>query len=190
MVSVQPNHALVRLAVISRAGTTEHARASNAERATQVIARVREALGQDADIQTKDYLLTHSETDGYVARNMIEIQVHDPALAGKVIDVATRAGANVISGINSSATDDQNARAEVVREAAEKARSNAEALAAALGLRIVRVISAESSEPPAPTSVLSTVAVSAKRRASAITPLEASAVEFRARVTVTLEVAP
>lgn len=190
-VSVRPDQTRLRLAVASTAGTAEHARAKNAERTTQVIARLREFLGQDADIRTANYSLTKNYSDGYVANNTIDVHVHDPAITGKVIDVMTKAGANIIGGIESSALDEQHARSEALKQATAQARANAEAMAAALGLRMVRVVSAEMSAPTVPTAILmGGTRLSAEKKRAAATPVEAGTVEIRAQVTVTLEVAP
>jgi uncharacterized protein YggE len=50
----------LRLAVVATAGNAERARAKNAERTTEVIARLRALLGQDANIRTANYSLTQS----------------------------------------------------------------------------------------------------------------------------------
>jgi len=59
-VSVRPDAARLRLAVVATAGNAERARAKNAERTTEVIARLRALLGQDANIRTANYSLTQS----------------------------------------------------------------------------------------------------------------------------------
>ena len=190
-VSVRPDQLRLRLAVVSMAGTAEHARTKNADRATEVIARLREFLGHDADIRTANYSLNKNYSDGYVANNTIEVRVHDPAITGKVIDVATKAGANIIGGIESSSLDEQDARLEALKQATARARTNGEAMAAALGLRVVRAVSAETLASPIPTAILmGGTRMPAKKKVAATTPLETGTVEARAQVSVTLEVAP
>jgi uncharacterized protein YggE len=192
-VSVRPDQTHLRLAVVSTAGNAEHAREKNAERTTALIARLRELLGQDADIRTANYSLTRNYSGGYIADNMIEVRVHDPAITGKVIDVATKAGANTIGGIESSALDEPHARSEALKQATTQAKANAEAMAAALGLKMVRVVSAETSAPLVPAAILMDGAQSfghEKRAVDVTTPVESRKVELRAQVTVTLEVAP
>jgi len=77
---------------------------------------------------------------------------------------------------------------EAPKQATARARTNAEAMAAALGLRMVRVVSAETSAAPVPTAIL--MRRSAKKHGDATTPVETGTVEIRAQVTVTIEVAP
>jgi len=83
--------------------------------------------------------------------------------------------------------DESGLQAQALREAAAKARAKAEAIASALGLKIVRVISAEEGS----TNVIRPavfMGVAAQRAAP--TPVEAGTVEVRAEVTLTVEVAP
>ncbi len=190
-VSVRADQTRLRFAVVSKAGAIESARAKNAERTADVIARLRQFLGQDADIRTANYSLNKNYSDGYVANNTIDVRVHDPAIAGKVIDVATKAGASAIGGIESSALDDRDARSEALKQATARARANAEAMAEALGLRMVRVVSAETSAPPVPTAILmGGTRASVEKKGATTTPVEADKVEIRAEVSVALEVAP
>jgi uncharacterized protein YggE len=108
--SVRPDQTRLRLAVISTAGTADHARAKSAEQTAEVLARLREFLGQDADIRTANYLLNKSYSEGYVAKNTIEIRVLDPATTGKVVDVATKAGASECPGSGGSSGPTDRAR--------------------------------------------------------------------------------
>jgi uncharacterized protein YggE len=191
-VSVRPDETTLHVAVVTTAGTAERASAKNAERATSVIARLRELLGQDANIKTANYTLNKSYADGYVAKNMIEIHVNDPIITGKVIDVATKSGASIIDRMESSAVDEQNARSEALKQATARARTNAEAIAAALSMRVVRVASAETSPFPIAAAPLNSISpeVSFSRRAIVPTPVALGVIEVRVQVTVTLEVAP
>jgi uncharacterized protein YggE len=166
-VEVRPDQTRLRIGVVSTAGAAERASAKNAERTSEVIARVREVLGQDADIRTSNYSLTKTFTDGYAANNTLAVRVHDAALMGKVIDAATKSGANVIGGIESSSLDEQDARSQALGQA-------------------------ETSTAPVPIPMLAGPGRAYKKsgKAAAITPVEASAIEIRAQVVVTLEVAP
>lgn len=190
-VSVRAEQAHLRLAVVTKAGTAERAREKNAERATTVITRLRELLGQDANVRTANYSLTKDYPDGYVANNTVEVHVNDPAITGKVIDVAARSGANVISGTEAAALDEQNARSEALKEATIRAQTNAEAIARALRMRVVRVVSAETSAlPVTEPSVLTRPQVLTKKKRTVETPVASGTMEVRAQVTITIEVAP
>jgi uncharacterized protein YggE len=190
-VSVRVQEARLRVAIVTTGGTAERARERNAERATTVIARLRDVLGPDANIRTASLSVTQKYPDGFMANNTIEAHAGDPVMAGKAIDAATRAGASVLGGVEASAMDEQDARAEALKEATVRARANAEAIAAALGTKVIRVISAETSALPvtAP-SVPSAPHVAAKKRSSVPTPVISGNIEVRAQVTVSVQVAP
>jgi hypothetical protein len=82
--------------------------------------------------------------------------------------------------------DEQPARAQALKQAAQAAHANAEAIAAALGVRVVGLRSAETAlvEPIRPRVAM----FEAAQRAP--TPVEPGTVDIRATVTVTLDVAP
>ena len=87
--------------------------------------------------------------------------------------------------------DEQDARSEALKQATARARINAEAIAAALGMKVLRVISAEASALPVTTPPIpSGPHVAAKKLSSVPTPVVSGSIEVRAQVTVTVEVAP
>jgi uncharacterized protein YggE len=111
-------------------------------------------------------------------------------MASTVIDAAAKYGAAVIGGMQPSALNEQNARAEALKQATVRARADAEAMAAALGMRVVRVLSAETVAAPAPAQPYLGPMELAKNRAVLPTPIEAGTEELHVQVSVTLEVAP
>jgi uncharacterized protein YggE len=189
-VAVQPDQTRVRLSVVSTAANADRAAARNAARCTELIARAREVVGQAAEIHTANYSMTRGYSGGSVATNTIEIRVPDPALTGRLIDVAAKAGAQVINGLEAGTSDDHAAWAEAIRKATLQARSNAEAMAAALHLKVLRVLSAEPAPEPGNARTAGAPTVDSRRMARFATPIEPPSVEVRARVMVTLEVAP
>lgn len=76
---------------------------------------------------------------GYQASNTVAVRLHDFALIGKVIDVSLTAGANEIQGIQFGLRNDLTARTTGLRAAVTEARAKADAMADALGMRIVSV---------------------------------------------------
>jgi uncharacterized protein len=192
VVSVRADQTALRLSVVSTGRNAERAGTKNAEKTTEVITRLRDVLGPDANIRTVNYASNKSRVDGYVANNTIEVHVPDPAMASKVIDAAAKYGATVIGGMQPSALNEQNARAEALKQATVQARADAEAMAAALGMRVVRVLSVETVGASAsePQFVDGSKLAKKARRAVLATPIEAGMEELRVRVSVTVEVAP
>ncbi len=73
----------------------------------------------------------------------MRVTLSDLAKIGSVIDTATASGANQVQGIQFTLSDEQAIRSQALREAALKARSDADVLAAALGLKVIRVLTVE-----------------------------------------------
>lgn len=76
---------------------------------------------------------------GYQASNTLEVRLDDPAQLGRVIDAAVRAGINQIDSVGFGVKDDQPLRRKALTEAARDARTIAETLAKAMGLRLSAV---------------------------------------------------
>jgi uncharacterized protein YggE len=107
---------------------------------------------------------------------------------GKVIDLATQAGANTIRRLQFTLKDDRAVRLKALAEAAAKAEAQAEALAAALGVRILRILSAVESEAPM-VRPLGMDVMALRGAPAAPTPVEAGTIDVRASVTLTVEIA-
>jgi uncharacterized protein YggE len=127
---------------------------------------------------------------GYTAANVVQVTLDELAKTGSVIDSATQSGANHVQGIQFTLRDQDAVRAQALREAAVRARAQAEVLAGALGLKIVRVLSVEENSP----RIMPVRAFAAAPRAAAsaevVTPVEAGTLDITAEVTLTVEVAP
>ncbi len=123
------------------------------QHANEVIAAVRKALTDNGidpeDINTGyvdlysiydyDYSSGSETVSMYTANSMLAVQLKDMTLVGKVIDLAFGAGANTLNGVSFSASDTDAARREALKAAVEQARSKAEALAEAAGLKIIEI---------------------------------------------------
>jgi len=196
-VSAKPDCARLTIGVVTQAPKAESAAAQNAEQSATMLAALRRSLGANADIHTTGYSLTPDFTypknggrpilSGYTASNTVEITTDDLANAGKVIDAATQAGANNVRNLEFLLKNDAPVRARALAEAAKKARASAEAIAAALGLKVVRVLSAEEGEP----QVIRPMPMMARAAAANVTtPIESGNIRIQATVTLTVEVAP
>jgi len=77
----------------------------------------------------------------YRAHDAIEVRIHDVSRVGAVLDTALGRGITEISEVRFTATDVSAAQVEALREATVRARKQAEAIAAAGGLQLGRVLS-------------------------------------------------
>ena len=195
VVVVKPDQAKIAIGVITQAPTAQAAASQNASQTKTVLDKLRSAVGAETDIRTISYTVSPNyqyprdggkpTITGYTAVNTVEATIGDLSEVGKVIDVAVQGGANQIQRLEFTLKDEKPARAEALRQASLDARSNAQAMAAALGLKLGPVLSLEQSSPE---SGRPPVPLMAARVAAAPTPVEPSPIEIRATVTLTVAV--
>jgi uncharacterized protein YggE len=194
-VEVKPDRASVEIGVVTHSSTAQTASEQNAEQTSEVLKIVRRALGTGGEVKTSNYTLAPQyeyannqapRLTGYEARNTVLVTVDDLSLLGRIIDAATKSGANNVAGISFTLKDDTAVRAAALREATVKARANAEVIARALNVQIVGVLEAEPSEAPAIRPLMMPMKAFSMREAPA-TPIESGTLDVSATVTVTLE---
>jgi len=197
-VTAKPDRAEISLGVTTQSGAAQAASAQNAADTTEVLAALNKVIGGSGEIKTTGYSLApeyqYSNANpprltGYRASNTVLVTVDDLSIVGKIVDTATKSGANNINSISFSLRDEQTARIQALSEAAERARANAEAIAKALGVRVVGVLEAEPAEMPVirPLPMMRSNLISASAE-SATTPIQTGSLDIRASVTVKLEV--
>jgi uncharacterized protein YggE len=143
-VDVAPDRARIRFAVETQAPTARTASQQNAERMDAVMAALRGTNAPGLDIETSGYDLqpvyARPDRDGapritaYRALNHVLVTVDDVTAAGRLIDAAIGAGANRVASLSFEARDPGAARLEALQLAVERARQEAEAMAAAMGV--------------------------------------------------------
>ena len=199
-VSAKPDRVPIDLGVQTQAQLSQEAASANARQLDATLAAVRKAAGPTAQLKTVSYSLNpnyqyHSGAEptivGYTALNVVQVQLDDLARIGDVIDAATHAGANRVQGIQFTLRDQDAVRAEALREAAARARAEAEVLAQALNLKILRVLTVEESSPGiVPVRTHLAMARASAASADVPTPVEAGTLDVSALVTLTVEVGP
>lgn len=196
-VQARPDRARIHIGVVTRAPSAQAAAAENAKQLDKVLAALRQVLGAGAAIRTIGYSVTPDmrypreggapAITGYTANNTVEATVDDLKLVPRVIDTATQFGANSVQSLQFMLRDERPVRAQALREAALLARSNAEAMASALGLRVLRVLAVEAAGADRVGPVMREMAMVAAA-ADRPTPVEPGTIEVRAAVNVTLAV--
>ncbi len=122
---------------------------------------------------------------GYDVTNTLNIRTQKLDLAPMIIDAVSSAGANQINNINFGLKDQQKYRSEAIEAAAANAISDAQSLANAANLKLVRVLEANLDQPQVyPRAAKMSFAMAE----AAGTPIEAADVEVNARVSLTYEV--
>jgi uncharacterized protein len=194
-VSVKPDQAIIEVGVVTQGTTAIAVAAQNAKQTDAVLADLRKQLGGSNQLKTTSYSVrpnfqnpkpgTMATITGYTATNVVEVRLNDLAQVSKAIDTATQSGANTIQKLQYRLKNPRTVRGQALRGASEDAKASAEAIASGLGLKVIRVLSAEetmSSEdfgfakkapPPGPAPA---------------TPMEAGMIEIVASVTLRVEV--
>jgi uncharacterized protein YggE len=193
VIPVDPDRVEIDVGVVTEARTAQAAGAQNGQRLEAVIAALRRLLGPEARIKTISYALnpihTRPKPDGrpaiagYTAANTVRVTTDELTLAGRIVDTAMDSGANTIDRLTFTLKDERPALARALGQAAVQAREKADAIAAALGVKIVRVLRAEESG----VALRSFETYAPMERAA--TPIEPGAIDVRATVTLTVEIA-
>ena len=189
---IAPDMAEITLGVITEAKDAAKAHSDNAAQAARVQAAVK-ALGvAERDIQTTRYDFSpiydvkdngRSVTTGYTVTNVVVVKVRNLANVGKVIDAALANGANRVDSLEFSASDPSAAKDAALADAARDARSKADAVARALGVRIVRILNVYAdAQSPAPRNFMPMMM--AKEAYDAATPISAGELSFEASVNI------
>jgi uncharacterized protein len=197
-VTVKPDLARIDIGVVTQAQTAESAASQNAQQLDRILAELRTAIGSSASIQTIGYSLTpnyrYPKEGGkptiasYTATNVLQVKTGELAAVGKLIDLATQSGSNNIHRLLFMLKDEQAVQSQALREAGVKAKARAESLAAALGLKILRVLSVTENEPVVVQPMREMMAAAPADSAAVPTPIEPGTIDVRATVVLTVEI--
>jgi uncharacterized protein len=145
MATGTPARARVTLGVEVANASLTAAQEEASRRIADVMQRLRSSGIGDSDIQTVSYAVSpqYDASDGpgmtlrgYLLQHLLEVQTRDVARVGDLVDQATAAGANRISGVSFEA-EEASALDERAREQAlQNARTTAEQLARRMGLSL------------------------------------------------------
>ena len=199
LVTAKPDRVQIDVGVLTQEKQSQNAAAQNSRQMEGIMTALHNLLGPDADIKpinralSPDYqyrpIGAKPSVSSYTALNVVRVTLDDLDKVGPAIDAATQAGANHVESVRYTVRDPQVLHTQAVREAVLKAKADAEALATALNLKIVRIVSVddtgESSGPPpldAP-GIDSGIA-------SAPSATQTGSFVVTANVTLTVEVAP
>jgi uncharacterized protein YggE len=195
-VSAQPDRAQLDIGVTTQDSTVQGATDLNAKQSNTVVSELR-ALVPSTNIKTVNFSVNPNYRYpqgggsptilGYTANNTVRVQIDDLSKLQKVIDIATKSGANNVNRLNFMLRDEEKARAEALAKAAELARSGAQSLAAALNERIGHILRVEEGQPVVISPGRQVEISMAKSQSSQQTPVEPGNIEIHASVNVTFE---
>lgn len=198
-IAAAPDTAILNLGVIKSAPTA-HEALTQANAAMAKAIDIFKAAGiQPADLQTSGFSvspqLDYSEGNGkppkltgYQVSNSLQVKVRDLSKLGDLLDSAISGGLNSAAGLSFTNSNENALIAEARKSAVKDALAKAKDLAEAAGLGVGPVVSiSEDSAAPPPGPVMRLAMAKAE---DASVPVEAGQNEYRAHVSVTVELAP
>jgi uncharacterized protein YggE len=196
-VTAKPDLAKVDLGIFSEGATVSVVQGDSTTKMNAIIDALKKMGIKDADIQTSNYSLQPKIdwTDGkqriigYTLSQTVNVKVRDLGKVGDVIEAGTSLGANQVYGVQFTIDDPRSLQDEARLKAIAEAKKKAEALADAVGLHIVKVVSfseAGGFEPPYPMPYAAGIGGDAALKAAP--QIEAGSLDVSMNVSVTFEV--
>lgn len=191
IIQAQPDTAILTVSVVTQGKRALDAQQDNATKTDAVVRALKAAVGTGAEIKTSGYSLQPMRVyrenqpptiSGYEARNSVTLTTGELAKLGSIIDAASQAGSNDISGISFTLRKDRPARDQALQEATREAMNKAQVMAQALGGRVVSIVEVHEEgfmRPPQP--VYQAEAFMVKRDAVQ-TPIEIGSLDITSRV--------
>jgi hypothetical protein len=147
VVQSTPDQATITTGVVTQGATAGEVQQENAAKATAIREALRTLGIEDKDVKTEEYNFRPEYSRegnervivGYTASNTIRIRVRDVAIVGDVVDTVLANGANTIHSLDFSIRDTNALRQKALESAVKDAREKADAIAHALGSRIIGV---------------------------------------------------
>lgn len=199
-VKAAPDLAIVSFAVETTAQAASTAAAENARKSAALAEALTQQLGGNGKVSTTRYALdpvyeqrergvstAPPRITGYVARNEVRVETRAIDTVGKLIDQATAAGANRVEGLDFTLQERAQAQADALQRAGQDARRQADAAAAAVGVKLGKVLTASASAAPIFPQPFPRMRV-AHAEMAASTPVEAGDVTVTATLQVTYEI--
>lgn len=197
--SAVPDLAIFSTGVLTSGKTADEALAANSRTMTAVIAAVKETGIEARDITTSGLSIQPQYTSpgpnsreapklsGYEVRNTVAVKVRDIGQLGGLLDKLVQAGANQAGGLRFTVSDPGALEKQARMAALKDAQAQAQELAQAAGLRLVRLRRIAPVETggamPAPMMAF-------KAEARAAVPVEAGETTVRAGITLVYDVEP
>ena len=148
----EPDKASFSVGVVSVAATADAALSENNAAIAEVLDGLKAAGVPAGNLSTQQVSLSPNferpksrggepEITGYTVRNMVQAEIDDVSQLGKLLDTATRLGANQFGGISFGVSEPGPKLDEARRAAVKEARRLADLYAAAAGVEIAGVVS-------------------------------------------------
>ena len=195
-----PDIAIVTIGVTTRGETASAALTQNSTDLAKVIATVTGEGVAEKDIGTSGFSIYPvyeqlpdrpapgqlPKIVGYQVQNEVRVTIRDIAKSGGILDRVVTAGANQVNGISFDCADRKTPADAALKGAIADAKRKAEIMAAAAGVKLVRILSVSASEGGGPQPVFARMEL----KASADVPVMPGQQQITANATVRWEIAP
>jgi hypothetical protein len=153
-VYAEPDYAKIRLGAVAEGKEAALAQKEVSQRIQGALKTLRDLVLPEGNLRTASLSLVplYDRTDpresrspgiiGYRAANNIEIETGDLKQVGAIIDRGIDAGVNQLEHLSFELKDDLPARSQALQKAVQEARSKAEIMAGALGVRLAGIYQA------------------------------------------------
>ena len=180
-----PDVATISTGVVTQAADANAAMRANAVQMDKVMAAIRAAGIAERDIQTAginlnpQYKYVENQPPsivGYQASNTVNVKVRDLSKLGQVLDAFVANGANQINGPSFEVDKPDEAYDEARLAALKKAQARADTYAAALGMKVRRIVSINEGGAsfPRPMPMMRARAADGFAKETSVSPGEAS----------------
>ena len=180
-----PDVATISTGVVTQAADANAAMRANAVQMDKVMAAIRAAGIGERDVQTSGINLNPQykyvenappSIVGYQASNTVNVKVRDLSKLGKVLDAFVEQGANQVNGPSFEVDKPDEAYDEARVAALKKAQARADIYAAALGLKVRRIVSISEggASLPRPMPMMRAMAMDSMAKETSVSPGEAS----------------
>ncbi len=192
----------LNISVITQADSAEKALSENNDKIQQVISSLQMAGLEKGEYHTNQFSIQpihstpprtippdwKSQIVGYEVTNSVQVQTQKLELAPVVIDAAGQAGANQIANITFGIKDTNSYRTEAISQATANAIKDAEALAQAANIQLIRILDIKLDQPQVFPRPGPNMLYMAKMDNAPF--IEAPDVDVTANVSVTFEIGP
>lgn len=197
--TASPDTAYINIAVESTADTASGAVKDSAGKTNKVMEAIKAGLGKDDKVSTAGYSLSpvyeyssetkKSEFKGYRAANQIIVETRNLSGVGKLIDSVAEAGSNKIDSLTFDTTEREAYKKKALTMAVEDAKTTADTVAGAAGVKIVKILSiTPSSDFPTPIYRDYELRGKMAMAESAPTPIEPGELTVNASVNIVFEI--
>jgi uncharacterized protein YggE len=196
VIKMKADTALVILGAQTDGSTAEEAQAKNATLMNAVVGALKRELSSNDKWETSTLSLypqyDYSEAGigkltGFRAENQVLVTLTDPTRAGEIVDIAVKAGANTVVGIQFTLRNPESTKLEAIKLAMAAAKAKAEAALGVEGKQITgvqEIVVSDGYYSPVVNNFYKEAAMGSSAD-SVPAPVEPGAIEVRVSVSVT-----